>query len=279
MLDIPDTQASSSHSPSPQARRVKCSRQARDIMDLKAQMAQVLELLAKQAPAASSFAAPIAIPPLPQGRSGWMGSGVPASFPAFPDFMEDVCFSWDCPASGRRVLKQATPLASLQGVEMLGLMGFPPVDSTIVALVKALPVSGLARDLVCPNSQCRVTETHLKREYSAEAQASRMSNTSSVLTAYMDGVLRKALLPEPVATELYLLSSTLLQITGLQGQALGWSLASLIVTRRQLSQVRVPDADKAALLDIPLGQPWRRSYRHPTGNARGVSAGGHIASA
>ncbi|MGH0140759.1 UNVERIFIED_CONTAM: hypothetical protein FKN15_026149 [Acipenser sinensis] len=73
-------------------------------------------------------------------------------------------------------------------------------------------------------------------------------------TNYMDGVLRKALLPEPVATELSLLSSTLLQISGLQGQALGRNLASLIVARRQLwlSQARVPDADKAVLLDLPI---------------------------
>ncbi|MGH0125947.1 UNVERIFIED_CONTAM: hypothetical protein FKN15_025167 [Acipenser sinensis] len=42
-------QAARSRSPSPQARRVKRSKQARDIMDLKAQMAKALELLAKRA--------------------------------------------------------------------------------------------------------------------------------------------------------------------------------------------------------------------------------------
>ncbi|MGH0131024.1 UNVERIFIED_CONTAM: hypothetical protein FKN15_022219 [Acipenser sinensis] len=148
----------------------------------------------------------------------------PQKFPAFPD-------SWDRPASGPRVLKQAALLASLEGADKLGLVGFPPtppVDSTITALVKAPPV--------------------------AEAQATRLSNTASVLTAYMDGVLREALLPKLVATELRLLSSTLLQISGLPGQALGRSLASLIVAHRLLllSQDRVPDADKAVLLDAPI---------------------------
>ncbi|MGH0186159.1 UNVERIFIED_CONTAM: hypothetical protein FKN15_020412 [Acipenser sinensis] len=54
--------------------------------------------------------------------------------------------------------------------------------------------------------------------------------------------------------ELHLLSSTLLQISGLQGQALGRSLASLIVAHRQLwlSQARVPDVDKTTLLDAPI---------------------------
>ncbi|MGH0161616.1 UNVERIFIED_CONTAM: hypothetical protein FKN15_041433 [Acipenser sinensis] len=61
---------------------------------------------------------------------------------------------------------------------------------------------------------------------------------------------------EPVATELRLLSSTLLQLSGLQGQALGRILTSLIMARRQLwlSQARVPDADNAAVLDTPISQ-------------------------
>ncbi|MGH0140777.1 UNVERIFIED_CONTAM: hypothetical protein FKN15_035279 [Acipenser sinensis] len=52
LLGISDVHASRSRSPSPQTRRVKRSKQVRDIMDLKAQMVQVLELLAKQASAA-----------------------------------------------------------------------------------------------------------------------------------------------------------------------------------------------------------------------------------
>ncbi|MGH0158109.1 UNVERIFIED_CONTAM: hypothetical protein FKN15_039830 [Acipenser sinensis] len=60
--------------------------------------------------------------------------------------------------------------------------------------------------------------------------------------AYLDGVLHEAPLPEPVAMELC------------QGQDLGRSLASLIVACRQLwlSQARVLDVDKAALLDAPI---------------------------
>ncbi|MGH0133116.1 UNVERIFIED_CONTAM: hypothetical protein FKN15_037193 [Acipenser sinensis] len=96
----------------------------------------------------------------------------PQKFPAFPDFMEEVCFSWNRPASGPIVLNQGATLASLEGMEKLDLVGFPPVDSTIAAL----PVGGLARD---PNPQCRVTETHLKRAYAAEAQATRLSNMMS----------------------------------------------------------------------------------------------------
>ncbi|MGH0150254.1 UNVERIFIED_CONTAM: hypothetical protein FKN15_017466 [Acipenser sinensis] len=63
-------------------------------------------------------------------------------FPVFRDFMEEVCSSWDRPASAPSVLKQAALFASLEDVDKLGLAGFPPVDSTIAALVKAQPVVG-----------------------------------------------------------------------------------------------------------------------------------------
>ncbi|MGH0122669.1 UNVERIFIED_CONTAM: hypothetical protein FKN15_045479 [Acipenser sinensis] len=145
----------------------------------------------------------------------------PQKFPAFPDFMEEVRSSWDHPASAPSVLKQVAQLASLEDVEKLGLVGLPPVDSNITALVKALLVGGLARDPACPNLQCRVTEMHLKRAYAAEAQVTRLANTAGILTAYMDAVLHKVPLPEPMATEICLLSRTLIQISGLQGQALG----------------------------------------------------------
>ncbi|MGH0119411.1 UNVERIFIED_CONTAM: hypothetical protein FKN15_022546 [Acipenser sinensis] len=93
-------------------------------------------------------------------------------FPAFPDFVEEVRSSWDRPASATSISKQATLLSSLESANKLGLVGFPPVDSTNAALV-----------------------------------------------------------------------------SGLQGQALG-----LVEERRQLwlSQARVPEADKAVLLDAPI---------------------------
>ncbi|MGH0133083.1 UNVERIFIED_CONTAM: hypothetical protein FKN15_045384 [Acipenser sinensis] len=275
--DIPSAQHN--RSPSPAAKRVKHSKQARDIMDLKAQMAQVPELLSKQTTASAPAQAPLQpqapYPPSPQGaQGGWEGlpqlaqedalsiaassdassffsvmqvgdtlteeepgsecvseanstplpcsvsalmecaaaflqvpwtpaaqprrsvfrtqvlAPCPQCFPAFPDFVEEVRSSWVRPASAPSISKQTTPPSSLEGADKLGLAGFPPEDSTVAALVRAPPVGWLARDPMCPNPQCRVTETHLKQAYTAGAQATRLANTASVLTAYLDGVLR-----------------------------------------------------------------------------------------
>ncbi|MGH0142675.1 UNVERIFIED_CONTAM: hypothetical protein FKN15_003028 [Acipenser sinensis] len=115
-------------------------------------------------------------------------------------------------------------------------------------------VGGLSKDPVCPNGQCRITEAHLKKAYAAKAQVTRLTNTGGLLTAYLDGMLCLVTVPELLASELRAVSGTLLQISGFQGQALGRSLAGLVVERRQLwlSQARVLDADKSALLDVPI---------------------------
>ncbi|MGH0149284.1 UNVERIFIED_CONTAM: hypothetical protein FKN15_018160 [Acipenser sinensis] len=192
LLDISDVQAACSPSPSPRARRVKCSKQARDIMDLKSQMAQVLELLPKQA-----LQPQLPYPPSPRGvQGGW----------------EEVCQAvqgdmLSIAASG----EEASFSSDMQCLDASG--GTTPVHGSLPLEVPGLP---------------------------------RLHGGASVLTAYLDDVLPEAMHPELVATELRLLSSTLLQISGLQGQAFGRSLANLIVARRQLW------LSQAALLDAPI---------------------------
>ncbi|MGH0143089.1 UNVERIFIED_CONTAM: hypothetical protein FKN15_077717 [Acipenser sinensis] len=149
--------------------------------------------------------------------------------------------SWNHPALVPSVVKQATPLASLEGAGVLDLAEFPPVDSTIVALVRAPPVGGLPKDLAYPNSQCRVTKAHLNKDYAAEAQVTCLANMAGLLTAYLEGILQSAPLPEPVASELRLVSGTLLQISGFQGEALGRSLASQLAGSFGCPKLRVPD--------------------------------------
>ncbi|MGH0166639.1 UNVERIFIED_CONTAM: hypothetical protein FKN15_051178 [Acipenser sinensis] len=94
----------------------------------------------------------------------------------------------------------------------------------------------------------------LKEVYTAEAQITYLANMAGLLMAYLDSILQLAPLPEPVDTKLRLVSGTLLQVSGFQGQALGRSLAGLVVACRKLwlSQAKVPDTDKSALLDAPI---------------------------
>ncbi|MGH0120953.1 UNVERIFIED_CONTAM: hypothetical protein FKN15_061644 [Acipenser sinensis] len=147
-------------------------------------------------------------------------TSTPQPFPAFPDFLEEVKSSWQHPASAPSVSSSAATLASMERAEAVGLAQFPPV----------LHHRGAS---VSPPSR-RITDAHLKKAYVAEEQVTYLANTGGLLTAYLDGMLHSVTLPKTLASELHAVSGTLLQISGFQGQALGRSLAGLLVARRQL---------------------------------------------
>ncbi|MGH0177485.1 UNVERIFIED_CONTAM: hypothetical protein FKN15_075303 [Acipenser sinensis] len=85
----------------------------------------------------------------------------------------------------------------------------------------ASPSGRRSKDPASPKGQCRIKETHLKKAYAAEAQVTCLTNAAGLLTAYLDAILQSVSLPEPVASELHLVSGTLLQISDFQGQAFG----------------------------------------------------------
>ncbi|MGH0126920.1 UNVERIFIED_CONTAM: hypothetical protein FKN15_042091 [Acipenser sinensis] len=66
-------------------------------------------------------------------------TSTPQPFLAFLDFLEEVKSSWQYPASVTSVSKSAAVLASMEGAEAVGLAQFPPVDTTVAALVRAPP--------------------------------------------------------------------------------------------------------------------------------------------
>ncbi|MGH0132840.1 UNVERIFIED_CONTAM: hypothetical protein FKN15_050748 [Acipenser sinensis] len=226
-------------------------------------MAQILEYLSRQQTppctclSSTTSACPRADSGFTGGRSRYLtaGCGDEESFlwgetqdpdliqtstdfdpPAFSDVpgLSGGGQNWLNPASAPSVSKSAVTLASMEGAEAIELAQFPPVDSTIVALVPVPPVGGLCKDPVCHNGHCRIMDAHLKKAYAAEVQVSCLANTGGFLMAYLDGMLHSVALPEPLASELCTVLGTLLQISGFQGQALGRSLAGLMVVRCQL---------------------------------------------
>ncbi|MGH0180940.1 UNVERIFIED_CONTAM: hypothetical protein FKN15_005438 [Acipenser sinensis] len=109
-------------------------------------------------------------------------------------------------------------------------------------------------------------EAHLKKAYAAEAQVIRLANTARLLMVYLDGILQSATLPEPVASELSLVSGMLLQISGFKGKALGRNLAGLIVAYIRASSgsdpATVPPRTGGILTD-GLDAPFPCSSWHP----------------
>ncbi|MGH0137427.1 UNVERIFIED_CONTAM: hypothetical protein FKN15_009507 [Acipenser sinensis] len=175
--------------------------------------------------------------------------------PAFPDFVKEVQSTWGTPASSPATLRKAAAF-TMQGASEAGLASFPPVGAAFAALVKSPTLSGLVKDPTCPNKQCRITEVHLKKGYSAATEAVRLSNLASLLSVYQAALIKD--LPDypsvSLRAELGLIAQLLVKLAQLNARAQGRSIASLVVARRQLwlSQARVQEHDKAPLLDAPI---------------------------
>ncbi|MGH0121013.1 UNVERIFIED_CONTAM: hypothetical protein FKN15_068709 [Acipenser sinensis] len=113
--------------------------------------------------------------------------------PAFLDFIKEVQSTWGAPAFAPATSRKASAF-TMQGAGEAGLASFPPVGAAFAALVKAPTLSGLTKDPLCPNKQCKITETHLKKGYAAATEAVRLSNVASLLKVYQAALIRD--LPE-----------------------------------------------------------------------------------
>ncbi|MGH0120656.1 UNVERIFIED_CONTAM: hypothetical protein FKN15_068231 [Acipenser sinensis] len=202
-----------------------------------------LEWPATEEPRRSLFESPLA-----QGQQS-------RTLPAFPDFVKEVQSTWGTTASAPATSRKAAAF-TIQGASEAGLASFPPVGAAFAALVKSPTLSGLVKDPTCPNKQCRITEVHLKKGYSAATEAVRLSNLASLLSVYQAALIKD--LPDypsvSLRAELGLIAQLLVKLAQLNARAQGRSIASLVVARRQLwlSQARVQEHDKAPLLDAPI---------------------------
>ncbi|MGH0167703.1 UNVERIFIED_CONTAM: hypothetical protein FKN15_052942 [Acipenser sinensis] len=163
---------------------------------------------------------------------------------AFSDFIKEVHSTWGTPASAPATSRKAAAF-TMQGASEAGLASFLPVGAAFAALVGTPTLSGLAKDPACPNKQCRNTEVHLKRGYSAATEAVRLSNLASLLSVYQ-AALVKDLSDYPsvsLRTELGLIAQLLVKLAQLNAWAQSRSIASL---------ARVQKPDKAPLLDAPI---------------------------
>ncbi|MGH0172534.1 UNVERIFIED_CONTAM: hypothetical protein FKN15_065660 [Acipenser sinensis] len=150
--------------------------------------------------------------------------------PGLPDFVEELQSSWGSPASAPTCSRPVEALYALQGMEKLGLQHFPPVDSSVAAIVQTPTISRLSCDFSCPNKQCRVTEMYFKRAYSAGLLAARLANTAGLLTMYQSQLLQdlSAQLSQ-IINELRLVNDHLLRVVWHSGQAIGRNLGALVV--------------------------------------------------
>ncbi|MGH0137128.1 UNVERIFIED_CONTAM: hypothetical protein FKN15_015824 [Acipenser sinensis] len=146
--------------------------------------------------------------------------------PAFPDFIKEVQSTWGALTSAPATSHKASAF-TMQGTSEAGLASFPSVGAVFAALLKTPTLSGLTKDPACLYKQCRITEVHLKKGYTAATEAVRLSNVASLLTVYQAALIRD--LPECPSVALRTELGTVAQLLA-----------------------RVQEPDKVPLLDAPI---------------------------
>ncbi|MGH0173221.1 UNVERIFIED_CONTAM: hypothetical protein FKN15_073529 [Acipenser sinensis] len=253
--------------PAPQARSRsgspsrsnKRSRQAKDISDLKSQMAQVLEYLVRQqaintapalAPAPRPIPPPLAFDPVPSEHDEGISEenqdmiSIDASWDGESISRRDQCRrSWSEPPNsstfpGRQRLNNGGLYSDWHKLRN------PSLFRCSWIFWRRFSPPGNDRPQRRASSRARPLRSPWKVQF------------SPVQSSPVGGLAKDSVCPNGQSgiTEAHLKKAAEAQISDFQGQALGRSLAGLVVARRQLrlSQARVPDADKSALLDAPI---------------------------
>ncbi|KAI2656961.1 Transposon Ty3-G Gag-Pol polyprotein [Labeo rohita] len=157
------------------------------------------------------------------------------------------------------------PPPSHKGYEKL-----PPLDESVAAHLCPPTAIGWKTKASHPSKPCRTTSALAVRAYTSAGQAASALHSMAILQVFQAKLLAqsdKSALDPATLTELRSATDLALRATKATAQAIGRSMASLVVPERHLwlTLTEIKDADKVPFLDAPispqvcLGRPWRDS--------------------
>ncbi|KAL0165985.1 hypothetical protein M9458_037829, partial [Cirrhinus mrigala] len=177
--------------------------------------------------------------------------------PFLPEVHEELTRSWRAPYSARLRTSSSSALTSVDGAEDKGYEKLPPLDESVAAHLCLPTAIGWKTKASHPSKPCRTTSALAGRAYTSTGQAASALRSMAILQVFQAKLLaqsdRSALDP---ATLMELRSATdlALRATKATAQAIGRSMASLVVLERHLwlTLTEIKDADKVSFLDAPL---------------------------
>ncbi|KAL0183542.1 hypothetical protein M9458_019238, partial [Cirrhinus mrigala] len=139
----------------------------------------------------------------------------------------------------------SSALTSVDGAEDKGYEKLPPLDESVAAHLCPPTAIGWKAKASHPSKPCRTTSALAGRAYASAGQAA-----SAKLLAETD----KSALDTATLTELRSATDLALRATKATAQAIGRSMASLVVLERHLwlTLTEIKDADKVPILDAPV---------------------------
>ncbi|KAI2652720.1 ORF V: Enzymatic polyprotein [Labeo rohita] len=177
--------------------------------------------------------------------------------PFLPEVHEELTRSRRAPYSARLRASSSSALTSVDGAEDKGYEKLPPLDESVAAHLCPPTAIGWKTKASHPSKPCRTTSALAGRAYTSAGQAASALHSMAILQVFQAKLLAqsdKSALDPATLTELRSATDLALRATKATAQAIGRSMASLVVLERHLwlTLTEIKDADKVPFLDAPI---------------------------
>ncbi|ROL29786.1 hypothetical protein DPX16_0843 [Anabarilius grahami] len=179
------------------------------------------------------------------------------SAPFFPEVHDELTKSWRAPYSARLHTTHRSALTAVDGADAKGYENLPPLDEAVAAHLYPPAAVGWKTKRALLSKPCRTTSTMAGRAYSSAGQAASALHSMAIFQVYQAKLLRsldESGLDAPAFKDLRSATDLALRATKATAQAIGRSMASLVVLERHLwlNLTEIKDQDKAPFLDAPV---------------------------
>ncbi len=177
--------------------------------------------------------------------------------PFFPEVHDELTRSWRSPYSARLRTSASSALTTVDGAEEKGYERMPQLDESVAAHLCPPTAIGWKAKASHPSKPCRTTSALAGRSYASAGQAASALHSMAVLQVYQAKLLSVVDESEPdpaTLRELRSATDLALRATKTTAQAIGRSMASLVVLERHLwlTLAEIKDADRVSFLDAPI---------------------------
>ncbi len=177
--------------------------------------------------------------------------------PFFPEVHDELTRSWRSPYSARLRTSASPALTTVDGAEEKGYERMPQLDESVAAHLCPPTAIGWKAKASHPSKPCRTTSALAGRSYASAGQAASALHSMAVLQVYQAKLLSAIDESEPdpaTLRELRSATDLALRATKTTAQAIGRSMASLVVLERHLwlTLTEIKDADRVSFLDAPI---------------------------
>ncbi|ROI16371.1 Cyclin-dependent kinase 10 [Anabarilius grahami] len=148
-------------------------------------------------------------------------------------------------------------LTTVDGSDAKGYEHLPPLDEAVAAHLCPPAAVGWKTKRALPSKPCRTTSTLAGRAYSSAGQAASALHSMAIFQVFQAKLLcslDESGIEAPAFKDLRSATDLALRATKATAQAIGRSMASLVVLERHLwlNLTEIKDQDKTAFLDAPV---------------------------